>query len=123
MTIGVWVPECGEIPKGYGVVWLSPWSIRAFCLPVPVNYIAGAFRAWYLDWRRPCEDDPIMAAYDKGRSDGFTSGERRGYEKGLRHAAIFLSAARPKEPDHEREEADQRLDYGAACGKYRVSDD
>lgn len=69
MTLGVWLAECERFPRGYGVAWCDPRSNHAYCLPVPLNRVAGAFRAWWLEWRRPAEDDPIMKAYAKGYAD------------------------------------------------------
>lgn len=85
---GRWINEMDMLPKGYGVAWFAIYSAQAFCLPVPFNRIVGSFRAWYLDWRRPCEDDPVLLAHQQGRELGWRDGERYGYEKGLRHSAI-----------------------------------
>lgn len=90
---GKWVSalelsELARMPKGYGIAWWLPYSDRAYCLPIPLNLIAGAFRAWYLAWRRPCEDDPIMAAFQAGKAKGFQDGVSHGWEQGLLHAKI-----------------------------------
>lgn len=66
MTIGRWIREMDVIPPHYGIAYLDPVSMRAFCLPVPLNKFVGAFRAWWLEWRRPVEDDPIVKAYYAG---------------------------------------------------------
>lgn len=89
---GVWVREMDVLPKGYGVAWCSPYSSYAFCMRVPFNRIVGAFRAWYLDWRRPVEGDPIMTAFTYGKNLGFKEGHDHGYEIGMRHAVIAFKA-------------------------------
>lgn len=69
----------GELlPKGYGVAWYLPDRMVALVLPIPLNKIAGAFRAWYLEWRRPVENDPIVDAFRKGVERGIQSGVERG---------------------------------------------
>lgn len=94
ITLGRWLPELAIMPKGYGVAWVDMRSFRCYCLPVPLNRIAGAFHAWYLEWRRPVENDPLIAAYRKGYGDGQKSGEQYGYDKGLGHAAILFEETR-----------------------------
>lgn len=95
LSWGKWVSarelaEGATLPRGYGIAWWLPYSDRAYCLPVPLNRIAGTFRAWYLDWRRPCEDDPIAAAFTYGESTGFQRGIDHGYDRGLRHAKMII---------------------------------
>lgn len=82
--------EGATLPRGYGVAWYLPHSMRAYCLPVPLNRIAGACRAWYLDWRRPCKDDPIMVAYQLGESKGFQRAYDAGYNAALRFAKTLI---------------------------------
>jgi hypothetical protein len=72
------IREAESLPKGYGVAWYLPYSDAAYCLPVPLNRIVGAFRAWWLEWRLPAEDDPITAAYAYGLSKGREQGRREG---------------------------------------------
>lgn len=86
---GIWVSELETIPEGYGVAWYSIWSMRAFCMRIPFNRILGSFRAFYLEFQRPCEDDPVLLAYRKGSSEGEVRGYRRGYEIGLRLSATL----------------------------------
>lgn len=93
MTIerfGIWVSELdrvkGGFPLGYGAAWASPYSNRVFCMRVPFNRIVGAFRAWFLEWRRPCPDDPIMLARQVGYDEGYQRGKDAGFESGIRMA-------------------------------------
>lgn len=88
MTIGVWITPLSQLPKGYGVAWHSAGSFHAYCLPVPLNRIAGAFRAWYLDWRRPVEDDPVLQAYTYGHARGYNEGRTAGYQQAFSHIQI-----------------------------------
>ena len=66
------------IPRGYGIAWYSPWSMRAYCMRVPFNRIIGAFRNWWLEIRRPCEDDPVMNVYNYAHSIGYSAGKEAG---------------------------------------------
>jgi hypothetical protein len=104
MTFDYWRPkiisarvlEEGQmLPCGYGVAWWLPFSDCAYCLPIPLNRVVGAFRAWWLQWRRPCDDDPIPIAYHHGHGLGYQEGERHGEERTHRLYAIAFR--------HERE--------------------
>ena len=66
------------LPAWYGVAWRCIYTNRAYCLPIPLNKIAGSFRNWWIALRRPCEDDPILDAYRYGRSQGFEAGCKYG---------------------------------------------
>ena len=93
--IGRWVSDCqlaeGEfLPRGYGIAWYLPYSARAYCLPIPLNSIAGAFRAWWLQLRRPCADDPIANAYADGHSIGFSEGSKHGELHTARLMKVWL---------------------------------
>jgi hypothetical protein len=67
-------------PRGYGLAWWLPDVEVGYCLPIPLNRIIGAFRAWWLEWRRPCSDDPIVKAFEDGRRIGWEAGRKHGEE-------------------------------------------
>ena len=91
---GIWVREMETIPRGYGVAWYSPWSCRAFCMRVPLNRLVGGFRAWYLSWRRPCDKDPVIAAFNEGYYTGLSDGIQQGVDSGRQLAEILHYDAR-----------------------------
>lgn len=70
--------EGNVIPWGYGIAWACPYTRRFYCLPIPLNRIAGCFRSFWLALRRPCEDDPVNQAYVYGHNIGFRDGQRHG---------------------------------------------
>lgn len=105
MTFDYWRPriitalalaEGAKLPKGYGAAWWLPFSQSAYCLPIPFNRIVGAFRNWYLEWRRPCEDDPIAIAYDYAFSKGKAQGRREGEEQTHRLYGALLHRNMPR---------------------------
>lgn len=88
--IGAWKHEGEILPRGYGVAWYSPWTNQAYCLPIPLNRIAGGFRAWWFQLRRPCEDDPVYACARYNYERGYQAGLDRGVERGMRAAKIIF---------------------------------
>lgn len=70
------IHEGEMLPRGYGVAWYVPWNHQVVCLPIPFNKIVGAFRAWYVEWHRPCENDPLKEIYAKGIVDGQKQSEQ-----------------------------------------------
>ena len=73
-----YLAEGESLPRWYGIAWWLPNEHAAYCLPVPLNRLVGAFRNWWLTWRLPVENDPILQAYQDG--------ERAGCVKAIRHA-------------------------------------
>lgn len=94
ITLGKWIPELAPIPRGYGIAWLTGHAFGAYCLPIPLNVIAGLGHSLWLRLKFPFTSDPLIAAYGKGYADGQQSGEAYGYEKGIRHATILLEETR-----------------------------
>lgn len=90
ITLGRWVKEMEPMPKGYGIAWLTVNAFRAYCLPVPLNRIAGALHSLWYWLKLPGTSHPLINAYSKGYADGQRSGREEGYERGLHMARIIL---------------------------------
>ncbi len=86
--------EGGTLPRGYGVAWPLPYSMRYYCLPVPLNLIFGGFRDFWLRVRRPVSQDPIDEAWRQGYGRGFSAGQENGMIQGARLATLILNGER-----------------------------
>ena len=73
MTIWRAVAEGGVVPKGYGIAWFEMLEGLAWCLPLPLNLIAGwSRRVWH--WAIACSQP---SALDYARAQGYRAGRWR----------------------------------------------
>ena len=83
------IAEGGVIPRWYGVAWYCPYSCRVYCLPVPVNKLAGLCRNVWLWMKRPMSD-PITDAYNYGKNIGAAEG----YDAGCQHVLNLIATVK-----------------------------
>lgn len=78
------VREGEEIPDGYGLAWREWYYRGTVCMPMPLNYVAGALRAC-RDWlkmgfsARPFFSPRYAEAVAHGERRGLEYGWERGY--------------------------------------------
>lgn len=86
------IAEGERIPRFYGVAWYLPYSHASYCLPLPLNWIAGWWRtAWLRLQRGP--DDPLQEARRGGYSEGYSIGRSAGEDIALRRVASIYGEA------------------------------
>ena len=85
--------EGEQLPRGYGVAWRLPDRLVYVCLPIPLNLIVGAFRAFWLRVRLPEGRDVLDEYYDLGHRSGYEAGRRQGYEHAM-HLRLTLEEIR-----------------------------
>jgi len=80
------IAEGEAIPRWLGIAWAMPYSHRWYCLPIPLNWIAGWSCSLYM-WLRGGPHDVIRDTYDHAFRKGEAMGYARGHAAGMRLAA------------------------------------
>lgn len=63
----VLIEEGGEFPRGYGIAWRDPVKLRAWCAPIPLNWLLWALREAWLRLQRPPEGGEAERRHINGR--------------------------------------------------------
>src|SRR5262245_8741006 len=69
MSVGIYVNELDPIPNYYGIAWIDWPSMRVYCLPIPLNILAGGFRKMQMALRPGFSQRLEASAYSRGRAD------------------------------------------------------